>query len=128
MHTLCSSFTTINVTWPSLAVIKQQTMSHHCHDEHSHIHGHGHGHDHDHDHDHDHSDDVTPALQNHIYAQIDFDAIDTLNESRPGAGRDICKKTHDRRLDVEPELCSDADEQLLMHIPYVHVCRCVELD
>jgi len=89
----------------------------HCHDEH-----HGHGHDHDHSHGgHDHSDDITPALQNHIYQQIDFDAINTLNESSPRAGSKICQKTWEQRLQVEPELCSDADEQLLMHIPWVRL-------
>ncbi|TIA86051.1 DUF1000-domain-containing protein [Aureobasidium pullulans] len=88
----------------------------HCHDEHE---GHGHGHGHGHSHGaHDHSDDVTPALQNSLYKQIDFDAINTLNESSSGSGSKICKKTWDERLDPEPELCSDADEQLLMHIPY----------
>lgn len=86
----------------------------HCHDEHE---GHDHGHDHSHG-AHDHSDDITPALQNHIYQQIDFDAINTLNESSPKSGSQICQKTWDKRLDPEPELCSDADEQLLMHIPY----------
>lgn len=88
----------------------------HCHDEHE---GHGHGHGHGHSHGaHDHSDDVTPALQNSLYKQIDFDAINTLNESSSGSGSRICKKTWDERLNPEPELCSDADEQLLMHIPY----------
>lgn len=86
----------------------------HCHDEHE---GHGHGHDHAHG-VHDHSDDITPALQNSLYKQIDFDAINTLNESASGSGSKICKKTWDERLSPEPELCSDADEQLLMHIPY----------
>lgn len=89
----------------------------HCHDEHeghSHHDGHSHG-------AHDHSDDITPAIQNHIYQQIDFSAINTLNESDSRSGSKICQKTWDQRLDAEPELCSDADEQLLMHIPYVNV-------
>lgn len=85
----------------------------HCHDEHE---GHGYGHDHSHG-AHDHSDDITPALQNHVYQQIDFSAINTLNESSPRAGAKICQKTWDQRMDLEPQLCSDADEQLLMHIP-----------
>ncbi|KAL1306732.1 hypothetical protein AAFC00_005397 [Neodothiora populina] len=94
----------------------------HCHDEHA---GHGHG-DHSHSHSHgahDHSDDITPALQNHIYQQIGFSAINTLNESVPDSGAKICQKTWDQRLDVEPELCSDADEQLLMHIPFTAQIR-----
>lgn len=82
---------------------------HHCHDEHS-----GHGH---HDHEHDHSDDITPAIQFSLYEQINFDEITTLNESRRDAGKAVVKKTWAERLDVEPELESDADEQLLMTVP-----------
>lgn len=90
-------------------------MSHHCHDEHS---GHGHGHDHSgHDHDHDHSDDITPAIQSLLYDQIDFSAVETLNEETPRAGASILQKTWAQRLEAEPELASDADEQLLMFVP-----------
>lgn len=85
----------------------------HCHDEHDH-----HGHDHSEGAAHDHTDDLTPALQNHIYEQIDFSAVNTLNESEPRAGSKIVQKTWQERLDPQPELQSDADEQLLMHIPY----------
>src|ERR1051326_8003982 len=87
-----------------------------------HEHGHGHGHDHDHDHNHadghDHSDDLTPAIQNLLYEQIEFDKVVTLNEATPESGRKIVKKTWAQRLEVEPELESDADEQLLMTVPY----------
>ena len=89
----------------------------HGHDEHHH-----HGHDHSEGAAHDHTDDLTPALQNHIYEQIDFSAINTLNESDPRSGSKIVQKTWTDRLNPEPELKSDADEQLLMHIPYV-ICR-----
>lgn len=87
-------------------------MSHHCHDEHS-----GHGHDHSEGHAHDHSDDITPALQTLLYEQIDFSALTTLNESEPRSGATIVQKTWAQRLDPEPELQSDADEQLLMTVP-----------
>jgi len=98
----------------SIASQNTTSIMSHCHDEHE-----GHGHDHSHSHGaHDHSDDITPALQNSLYRQIDFDAINTLNESASGSGSRVCKKTWDERLNPEPELCSDADEQLLMHIPY----------
>lgn len=86
----------------------------HCHDEHDH-----HGHDHSEGAAHDHTDDLTPALQNHIYEQIDFSAINTLNETEPRSGSKVVQKTWTDRLDPEPELKSDADEQLLMHIPYI---------
>lgn len=92
--------------------ISSHKMSH-CHDEHDH-----HNHDHSEGAVHDHTDDLTPALQNHIYEQIDFSAVNTLNESEPRAGSKIVQKTWQERLDPEPELQSDADEQLLMHIPY----------
>ncbi|KAL7808883.1 translation protein [Trichoderma gracile] len=87
-------------------------MSHRCHDEHDH---HGHGH---HDGEHDHSDDTTPALQSSLYEQINFDEITTLNEARRDAGKDIVKKTWAERLSPQPELESDADEQLLMTVPF----------
>ncbi|KAG8405608.1 hypothetical protein J3459_021649 [Metarhizium acridum] len=86
----------------------------HCHDEHV---GHG-ADDHHHDHEHDHSDDITPALQSSLYQQINFDEITTLNESVRDAGKAIVKKTWAERLSAEPELLSDADEQLLMTVPF----------
>ncbi|KAG5977268.1 hypothetical protein E4U55_006938 [Claviceps digitariae] len=83
----------------------------HCHDEHDH-------HSHSHDHNHDHSDDITPALQSSLYQQIIFDDITTLNESRRDAGRAVVEKTWGERLSEEPELESEADEQLLMTVPF----------
>ncbi|KAK3625871.1 hypothetical protein LTR56_020184 [Elasticomyces elasticus] len=90
----------------------------HCHDEHGH-----HGHDHSEGAAHDHTDDLTPALQNHIYEQVDFSAINTLNETVPRSGAKIVQKTWTDRLNNEPELSSDADEQLLMHIPFTAQIR-----
>lgn len=90
-------------------------MASHCHDEHE---GHSHG---DHSHGggvHDHSDDITPALQYSLYQHINFDGITTLNETDVHSGKAIVKKTWAERLEEEPELKSDADEQVLMHIPY----------
>lgn len=92
-------------------------MSHHHGPDHT---GHGHE-DHGHDHGHDHSDETEPALQTLIWKQIDFDNIRTLNESEPDAGAKIVKKRWQQRLDADPELESDADEQLLMFVPYVSV-------
>ena len=86
-------------------------MSHH------HSHGHDHGQDHGHDHGHDHSDETEPALQTLIWKQIDFEKIRTLNESEPDAGAQIVEKTWPQRMNPDPELVSDADEQLLMHVP-----------
>ncbi|KAG0646323.1 PITH domain-containing [Hyphodiscus hymeniophilus] len=75
-------------------------------------------HSHSHGDVHDHSDDITPALQYSLYQHINFDDITTLNESEGGSGKAIVKKTWAERLQDQPELESDADEQLLMHIPF----------
>jgi hypothetical protein len=88
-------------------------MSGHCHDEHTDGHGHHH---HDHG-EHDHSDDITPALQFSLYQHINFDEINTFNEEEFGSGKAIIKKTWTERLSEEPELASDADEQLLIAVP-----------
>lgn len=90
-------------------------MSGHYQDEHDHS-GHDHGHDHA---GHDHTDDITPALQYSLYQHINFDDITTLNESSSHSGKAVVKKTWAERLEPVPELESDADEQLLMHIPCV---------
>ncbi|MCJ1466448.1 hypothetical protein MMC07_005067 [Pseudocyphellaria aurata] len=84
-------------------------MSHQAHDHSSHGHDH-----HDDDHGHDHSDEVEPALQTLIWKQIEFEKIRTLNESEPDAGAKIVEKSWPQRLNPEPELASDSDEQLLM--------------
>ncbi|KAI9811432.1 MAG: hypothetical protein M1827_005415 [Pycnora praestabilis] len=94
-------------------------MASHDHSDHtSHTHSHGgddHGHGHDHDHDHA---DVTEPAQPVLYSQIDFDKITTLNESVPSSGAAIVKKEWANRMEARPELESDADEQLLMYIPF----------
>lgn len=82
-----------------------------CEHEH-HSHGHG-GHD-----GHDHSHDLEPALQSNLYKQIQFDQIRTYNEAEARSGAAIVQKTWTDRLNDTPVLESDADEQLLMHIPY----------
>ncbi|KAL3489775.1 PITH domain-containing protein [Aspergillus germanicus] len=84
---------------------------HHSHDHHGHCHGEG-------DDGHDHSSDITPAFQSLLYSQIQFDSIITLNEALPKSGAAIVKKTWAERQNDEPELESDADEQLLMYIPF----------
>lgn len=115
----CPSLTPPNQNKPTTPVLSHllknfYKMSTHCHDEHDHS---GHGHNHA---EHDHSDDITPALQYSLYQHINFDDITTLNESETDSGKAVVKKTWAERLEQEPELESDADEQLLIHIPYVH--------
>lgn len=83
--------------------------------EHEH-HGHSHD-DHGHGDGHDHSHDLAPALQSNLYSQIQFDKIRTLNEAESRSGARIVQKEWRDRLQDEPVLESDADEQLLMHVP-----------
>ncbi|KAI1388715.1 PITH domain-containing protein [Hypoxylon trugodes] len=88
----------------------------HCHNEHS---GYGgHNHDHHHDHVHDHSDDITPALQHSLYNFINFDGITTFNEARSGSGKAVIEKDWSECMNPLPELVSDADEQILMNVPF----------
>ena len=91
-----------------------------CQIEHDHHGGDDHHEHHHHDPNHSHDDDLTPAIQSSLYQHIDFDAIHTLNESEPDSGKAIVKKSWDARLDDEPMLRSDSDEELLMFIPYVY--------
>ncbi|PHH64023.1 hypothetical protein CDD81_5128 [Ophiocordyceps australis] len=81
----------------------------HCHDEHA---------GHEHEHEHDHSDDITPALQSSLYEQINFDEIVTLNEAVRDSGKKVVRKSWTQRMEPEPEIESDADEQLLMTVPF----------
>lgn len=88
------------------------------HRDHSGYGDHGHDHNHGHDHDgHDHSDETEPALQSLIWKQIDFENIRTLNESEPDAGAKVVKKTWQQRLEPNPDVLSDSDEQLLIFVP-----------
>ncbi|SPO23661.1 uncharacterized protein UTRI_03813_B [Ustilago trichophora] len=72
-----------------------------------------------HDHHHDDDSHVKPdeGDQDLLYSSIDRDRILTLNETVPGSGASIFKPW-DRRLDPLPELVSDADDQLIIHIPF----------
>lgn len=94
-----------------------QKMSHHCHDEHASHGGGSHSHGDHGDHDHDHSDDITPALQHSLYQQIHFDEVEAFNEATAGSARAVVKKTWAERMTEEPEVVSDADEQLLVNVP-----------
>ncbi|KAJ0165562.1 PITH domain-containing protein, partial [Colletotrichum tanaceti] len=99
-----------NPTTTTTTIIIIAKMAH-CHDEH-HDHSHG-GHD-----EHDHSDDITPALQHSLYGHVNFDEVTALNESQIGSARAVVKKTWAERLDPEPEVVSDTDEQLLVNVPF----------
>ncbi|KAF8053807.1 PITH domain-containing protein [Lyophyllum atratum] len=70
-----------------------------------------------HDHDHDHND-LTPAIQSSLYQHIEFDKIVTFNEATTGSGKAVIQKPWDQRLDTTTVLESDADEQLLIYVPF----------
>jgi hypothetical protein len=85
-----------------------------------------HSHSHDHydgqdpiDHTHDHDDDITPALQNHLYGKINLESVRCLNEAVAGSAVAVLQKTWAQRLEPEPEIESDCDEHLLLTVPYI---------
>ena len=56
-----------------------------------------------------------------LFGQIDVDGITCLNEAEDGMGKN-CFKVYDERTTEEPYLESDADEQLLLHVPFTEAC------
>lgn len=85
----------------------------------SHSHGHsceseaGH---HDHDHDHSPPPENTNEVQS-LYQKIRTTAVRTLNETVAGSGARIIK-SWDQRFVSDPSCRSDADEQIIMHVPF----------
>eukprot|EP00949_MAST-11_sp_MAST-11-sp1_P004991 g4991.t1 len=76
----------------------------------------GHGHPHE-VYDHTHDEDDTGLGEEQILSSIDMENVICLNEAEDGMGKKPFKPYEDRRTD-EPFLESDADEQLLLHIPF----------
>lgn len=110
----------IRSTYSTTVVLKFQSRSAKMSHQHNHVHsGHDHGsHGHGHDHDHSHEDEQADAsAQSIIWRPIDFESIRTLNETTTDSGAQVVEKIWTQRLNPEPELVSDADEQLLMFIP-----------
>ncbi|KAF3070934.1 PITH domain-containing protein 1 [Daldinia childiae] len=79
---------------------------------------HEHGGDHHHNHEHDHTDDIVPTIHHSLYQHIIFDQITTLNEAQGDSGRKIIEKTWAESDQLVPELQSDADEQLIINVPF----------
>ncbi|KAI9259485.1 galactose-binding domain-like protein [Phascolomyces articulosus] len=77
-------------------------MSHHCHDEHC---------------DHDHDDLPGAGDQFLLYSRIDRDNVRCLNEAEPDTGKSVIKPWNER-LDNEKFVESDADEQLILFVPF----------
>jgi PITH domain len=85
-----------------------------CGQEHADGCGHGHGH---HDHDHDGEGD-TGGEEWSLYARVDMGRVVCLNEAEPDSGPRVLRPWHDRLNTQLPVLSSDADEQLLLCIPF----------
>ncbi|KAJ7644418.1 galactose-binding domain-like protein [Roridomyces roridus] len=85
-----------------------------------HEHGDNCGHestDHDHDHDHD-SSDLGP--NDNLFSHIDREKVVALNAE--GQGSTVIKPWHER-LDEEKSIESDADDSMILHIPFTGSVR-----
>ncbi|KAL7752813.1 hypothetical protein RI367_001816 [Sorochytrium milnesiophthora] len=84
-------------------------------------HQHDHGcHDEAHDHDHDHSHDKEGPErgdESSLWRHIVLDNVRCLNESEEGAGTSVLKPWEER-MDTAKVVESDADEQLILHVPF----------
>ena len=78
-------------------------------------------HDHDHNQPHEHTPPPEDGSGGTLYQYIAHERISTLNESVQNAGRDIVKPWDQRLSDTCVE--SDADSQLLMHIPFTGMVK-----
>ncbi|TPX62988.1 hypothetical protein PhCBS80983_g00157 [Powellomyces hirtus] len=87
----------------------------HCREEHSHD-GRDPGHSHGHDHDHDH-DGPDRGAEYSLWQQVDIDNVTCLNEREEGSAK-LVFKAWEERVDVSKFVESDADEQLIINIPF----------
>ncbi|KAI9300330.1 galactose-binding domain-like protein [Cunninghamella echinulata] len=79
----------------------------HCHDEHC---------------DHDHDDLPGSGDQFLLYSRIDRDNVRCLNEIEPDSGKKVIRPWNER-MDNTNYLESDADEQLLIFIPFTGIVK-----
>ncbi|KAI9495310.1 galactose-binding domain-like protein [Zychaea mexicana] len=77
-------------------------MSHRCHGEHC---------------EHDHDDLPGAGDQFLLYSRIDRDNVRCLNEAEPDSGKSVIKPWNER-FDNEKFVESDADEQLILFVPF----------
>ncbi|TRM64902.1 galactose-binding domain-like protein [Schizophyllum amplum] len=86
---------------------------------HEHIHNGcaGESHEHDHGHDHDTSD-LGP--QDNLYSHVDRGVVHALNAN--GEGPEVIKPWHER-LDETEYLESDADDQMIIRVPFTGAVR-----
>ncbi|OBZ88527.1 PITH domain-containing protein 1 [Choanephora cucurbitarum] len=79
----------------------------HCHDEHC---------------DHDHDDLPESGEQFLLYSKIDIDNVSCLNEAEPNSGKKVIRPWNER-MDNDKFLESDADEQLIVHVPFTGIVK-----
>lgn len=71
---------------------------------------------HDHDHDHSPPPEDTNQVQS-LYQKVRTSAVRALNEETPGSAAKIIRPWNER-FNIDPELRSDSDEQIILHVPF----------
>ncbi|KAI8069381.1 galactose-binding domain-like protein [Gongronella butleri] len=79
----------------------------HCHDEHC---------------DHDHDDLPGQGEQFLLYQRIDHDNVRCLNEAEQDSVKQVIRPWHER-MDNDKFVESDADEQLLIYVPFTGIVK-----
>ncbi|PWZ03847.1 DUF1000-domain-containing protein [Testicularia cyperi] len=92
----------------------------------SHHHHHGDSCGHEHDHNDDSHVKADEGDQDFLYTSIDRERVITLNEAVSGSGVSILK-TWSSRLDPTPACVSDADDQLIIHVPFTSTVKLTSL-
>ncbi|KAI9264837.1 galactose-binding domain-like protein [Sporodiniella umbellata] len=67
--------------------------------------------------DHDHDDLPESGEQFLLYSKIDLDNVRCLNEAEANSGKQVIRPWHER-MDDSKVLESDADEQLIVYVPF----------
>ncbi|KAH9838796.1 galactose-binding domain-like protein [Rhodofomes roseus] len=80
-----------------------------------HTHDHGNCNDEHHDHHHDIPEGTGP--RDNLYSHIDRDNVIVLNAQAPANGPEVIKPW-DQRLDEEKYIESDADDQIIIRVPF----------
>ncbi|GBE88439.1 DUF1000-domain-containing protein [Sparassis latifolia] len=83
----------------------------------SHNHAHGSCGDESHDHDHDHDIPETQGHRDNLFSRINRDHVVALNAASPGKGPEVIKPWNER-LDEETYIESDADDQMIIRVPF----------
>ncbi|KAJ2538588.1 hypothetical protein EV175_006450, partial [Coemansia sp. RSA 1933] len=86
-------------------------------DHHSHSHSHSHSHG-----DHSHDADADTGLADSLHQQLNIDETWCLNEQTPDSIKTVFKPWPDR-LDTTFSVTSDADEELLVFVPFTAMVK-----